>query len=492
MTNRFDKIDEFLIHIATFALSNPDIEITDNFVYGQMITYNIKDNKKVLDVFNYFEDKYKHRTHIHAYREKNWKYYLQIVNGKEDFINKKALKIYVPQDHKHIKKSAELIFDFLNKNKIKHLSKISEDIRCDNISIRLLSLEDANLLSRFIDETEEIKKGLIDSNPFTTEYKNISYIIDDKVPYLYDVCFYISEYINILKEDNKLHQVSYVDFNTYLNSIYTNIFNKGEKLIQYCDQRYIIDNKIGKLISHRENLELLLIALNPNKNINYTFAHFRWINSEQYKKDINKFMKELLYKSFNEDEVTKPILTLKQKEKLLVDAILKTTKKYTLDHAIEAVKKYLKSNNPSGFTRDDEIRKKIINYLSSAEVLLIIKNSLGGEFNVERYVNNAISINIDKLKQEILEKACIQTYKEFGEIQFLEALREAITFKSYKKFSNKAYTRENLIRYINPKDLPQVMKQALLESGLPSALVQENYTKMYIELINKMMKKIGC
>ena len=80
MTNRFDKIDEFLIHIATFALSNPYFEITDNFVYGQMIKYNIKDEKKILDVFSYFEDKYKSRTHLHAYRENNWKYYLQLVN----------------------------------------------------------------------------------------------------------------------------------------------------------------------------------------------------------------------------------------------------------------------------------------------------------------------------------------------------------------------------------------------------------------------------
>ena len=36
------------------------------------------------------------------------------------------------------------------------------------------------------------------------------------------------------------------------------------------------------------------------------------------------------------------------------------------------------------------------------------------------------------------------------------------------------------------------MKQALLDAGLPGSLVQENYTKMYIEMINKMMKKMGC
>ena len=152
----------------------------------------------------------------------------------------------------------------------------------------------------------------------------------------------------------------------------------------------------------------------------------------------------------------------------------------------------MKNNNPSGFTRDDDARIRIINYLPSAEALLIIKNAQDGEFNVEKYVNNAVSINIDKYKQEILEKACIQTYKEYGETQFLEALREGIQNKEYRKFSAKHKIRENLIRYINPKELPQIMKQALLEAGLPGALVQENYTKMYIEMIKKEMKKMGC
>ena len=492
MTNRFNKIDKFLKHIATIANSNPYFYLTGNFVYGEMVKFNIEDDKKIDVIFSEIEEKYKLKTNIHAYIEKNWKYYLQIVNGKEDFINRKSLKLYIPQDHRHIKRSAELIFDFLNKHKIKHLSKIASDIRCDTISVRLLSLEDANLLSKYIDETKEIQNGLLDANPFTTEYKNIAYIIDDKVPYLYDVSYYIAEFVNKLNFENKLQNANYQNFNNYLNNIYANVFNKGEGLLEYCERREITNNKIALLISHRENLELLLIALNPNKNINYSFAHFRWINSEQYKKDINMFMKNLVYKSFNDDDVTKPIITLKQKEKVLVDAILKTTKKYTLEHAIKAVKKYLKNNNPSGFTRDDDARLKVINYLPSAEALLIIKNSQDGEFDVDRYVNNAVSINIDKYKQEILEKACVQTYKEFGEGQFLEALRESIQKKNYRKFSNKHKVRENLIRYINPKEIEQIMKQSLIDAGLPGAIVQENFTKMYIERIKKEIKKMGC
>ena len=244
MTNRFNKIDKFLKHIATIANSNPYFYLTGNFVYGEMVKFNIEDDKKIDVIFSEIEEKYKLKTNIHAYIEKNWKYYLQIVNGKEDFINRKSLKLYIPQDHRHIKRSAELIFDFLNKHKIKHLSKIASDIRCDTISVRLLSLEDANLLSKYIDETKEIQNGLLDANPFTTEYKNIAYIIDDKVPYLYDVSYYIAEFVNKLNFENKLQNANYQNFNNYLNNIYANVFNKGEGLLEYCERREITNNKI--------------------------------------------------------------------------------------------------------------------------------------------------------------------------------------------------------------------------------------------------------
>ena len=36
------------------------------------------------------------------------------------------------------------------------------------------------------------------------------------------------------------------------------------------------------------------------------------------------------------------------------------------------------------------------------------------------------------------------------------------------------------------------MKQSLIDAGLPGAIVQENFTKMYIERIKKEIKKMGC
>ena len=64
--------------------------------------------------------------------------------------------------------------------------------------------------------------------------------------------------------------------------------------------------------------------------------------------------------------------------------------------------------------------EEMLEFLSEAEDKL---NSLtSSEENLEI---------LKEQRKEILEKACIQTYKEFGEIQFLEALREAITKKNY-------------------------------------------------------------
>ena len=125
LTNRFDKIDEFLIHIATIALSNQNLDITTNFVYGQLLTYGIDEEKNIKSDFKLFIENFKYKKNIYVYKESNWDYFCQFVNRKEEFTGKKAIKIFIPQDKKHIIKSALKIFNFLEENNIAHISKVA-------------------------------------------------------------------------------------------------------------------------------------------------------------------------------------------------------------------------------------------------------------------------------------------------------------------------------------------------------------------------------
>ena len=110
--SRFDRIDEFLIHIADIALSNPNLDITSNFIYSNLICFGIE-SESIDNNFKYWIDAFKFKNNINVIRPDNWNYFCQFTNNIENINKQKNIKIFIPQDKKHILKSANLIFEFL-------------------------------------------------------------------------------------------------------------------------------------------------------------------------------------------------------------------------------------------------------------------------------------------------------------------------------------------------------------------------------------------
>ena len=111
--SRFDRIDEFLIHIADIALSNPNLDITSNFIYSNLICFGIE-SESIDNNFKYWIDAFKFKNNINVIRPDNWNYFCQFTNNIENINKQKNIKIFIPQDKKHILKSANLIFEFLD------------------------------------------------------------------------------------------------------------------------------------------------------------------------------------------------------------------------------------------------------------------------------------------------------------------------------------------------------------------------------------------
>ncbi|MEG1048725.1 MAG: hypothetical protein RSA15_05505 [Bacilli bacterium] len=481
MINRFDRIDEFLIHIASIALSSANLEITPKLVYGELVTYGIEENSKINTIFKVWTENYKFRNNIQVFIADNYKYFCQFTNRLEE-INKECIKLYIPQDKKHIQKSVIKIFDFLENNNIKHISKIAEDFRLDNIVIRVEELNDANQIATFINNDKYILEGLISPNPFAMNDTNIAYSVDGKASYNNEVSKYISGYINKLKKQNRLHLVSLDDFKIFVNHIYNNIFIKGKELDGYCKSRNIKSNYVNKLMSHMEVTELIILSLDKNKNLNDFVTHYNKVNNGEYKKNLYNFMVKNVNLYFNETEI---ITTLKQKEKLLEEAIIENTKKYGIDFTVKAIQYYIKTNDPKMFTKTNSIRSRIIDNLQGIDIVKIIKQ--GGETDIRKYVLNSISINYLSLSQEILEKASIETFKKYGKSQMKYALELAIKKGDYKGFSNKY--REKLIKMINYKEIDNIMKTTLLNDNYPGSLVYVNYLNLYVQRLEKIIER---
>ena len=215
----------------------------------------------------------------------NWNYFCQFTNNIENINKQKNIKIFIPQDKKHILKSANLIFEFLADNNITHASLISSVTRVDDIVIKL---------TNFVNSNKYIKEGLLEPSPFSMTDGNISYAIDNKVSYNYELSYYISEYVNKLKTQCRLHNISCDDLKDFINVKYQNTFINGKNIKKFLNDRNITTSIVKNVINHMEVTELIITSLDREKNLSHFVSHFDKINNPEYIKKIYDYMYNLI------------------------------------------------------------------------------------------------------------------------------------------------------------------------------------------------------
>ena len=164
----YELMKYFLDMIKDFAFSNPKYEITEKFVYSQLIGFNVRQDqmpfKNIRD--EYFENwiyRYKNNIGIDVNYRNQSNYFLWFISGQ---IKGNEIKLYIPMDQVHIKEGANQLFDFISSTNIEHQSKIASIIRNDNVVLRVNSLEDAKTIIDFVNSNHYIREGMIKVNPF--------------------------------------------------------------------------------------------------------------------------------------------------------------------------------------------------------------------------------------------------------------------------------------------------------------------------------------
>ena len=117
-------------------------------------------------------------------------------------------------DKEHIYKGVNDLFDFLSRQNIQHLSKVSINERFDDVVIRVNNVRCAKEIMKYVNQNDYIKQGLISPNPFAFTDGNISLVWDGMMSYNTVISNWISLYINQCKINNSLDNVSYIDFYT--------------------------------------------------------------------------------------------------------------------------------------------------------------------------------------------------------------------------------------------------------------------------------------
>ena len=257
---RIEEIDSFLKYIYEIKKSNPNFAINEHLVYREMERYGLKEEdlsknralSSVEDLFPKWQERYRSHNGIDVIRAENWRYFLQFTN--DYFYDDEYLKLYIPIDKNHLYEGANILFDYIESLGVSHVSKIAQEIRSDNVIVRLKKddYDSAMKIIDFVTNNQYLKNGLNKTNPFIPTVKGIGIMRESGISYNGDMSRFIAAYITESYRMDK-NDVSINDFNSWYSS---HSYNQELNKIYF---NYLAEEKVE--LSNNKKINLLLDSL---------------------------------------------------------------------------------------------------------------------------------------------------------------------------------------------------------------------------------------
>lgn len=417
--NKYREQQEFLDVIKTFALSNPDREITSDFVYSLLERYNINDGTAFEDVSHIFEsieEKYNSNKFVRPKRYGHFLFFL----GKER-PRGNELKIYLPLDKEHLEKGTNMVLDFITENEIIHQSKISRVVRADDFVIRVNTIEDANKIIDFATSNPYIQEGRLKQNPFVTDYNGVGLAMDNFDSYNSNVARLISLFVDFSKKHDGLTDFNVDVFNSFVS--------------YYRDQEQDLDAK--DLYS--------LIALNTDKDFKPEQFFF--------------FAKAKLpdqYDPNTRERITNP--------KYYLNYAIEQTEKKHPGNSRQAIINYFIGSS-TGFTRDNFARDGLEKYVPKnvlVELLEYDKNKGNFEDCVDQYLKKT---NAEDIRYNLIKDAYVTTLRKYDVVQAKRALLLYFRIGDARGFTRDKNVRKN-IESISPEEMKKIILKNIAVDGI--------------------------
>ena len=448
------EIERFLKLIS--EISKNGISIDSNLVYSNLISiYNKKES--TIEYFDLWQKNFEKVGNMSVFVDLNWKHFCQFKSyGNKEFHDK--IKVYIPMDREHIYYGVNQLFEFIAKNNISHLSKVSDITRFDDVVLRLGDANSVSKIIDFINKNSYIKEGLISPNPFSPSHDGIAVTWDGSLSYNYAVSEWISDYINVLKINNKLEEVSYVGFYSFIKEKYERVFLKGININEFSNSREHVRN-IESLLDYKFVTEILLSTLTTQ------FDLFKLCSKVEYIKDENNHILELnkLRRLVLENRCECEI-TPEQRE-IFDYAYFEISKKNSEEYAFDVFKAFSKTGNYRLFTRTNNVRNLII---SSG-----ISPSMMKQLIYEEQKNALIN-------------ASLETIKKYDSIQLAKAI-SSMRVNNYNSFTNENNVRRNLQIMVKPEEIDALIESIIKEEGGFVYNLDDSFW-IFIELIKERSK----
>lgn len=293
--------------------------INNNLIYREIIRNGLKktdmnEDRSLISnqhLFPKWTERYMSHQGINVFCNPAWEYFLQFTNG--DIYEEEFIKLYIPLDKEHLYEGANILFDFIESQNITHLSKISQEVRSDNVVVRLKKNDTASAkkIIDFINNNAYLKEGLNKTNPFTPTYNGIGIMQEKGISYNNEMAFMISNYILRSYNDEKEN----VSINDFLDYFSKHCYN-GE--VQDIFGTYIGNTKSELNSSQKLNLLIESLAATYNK---YGYSQAKWALEKSLDGDFSSFTNHTYRKNLKEnlDPLTIRTFIYKTLERLKID-----------------------------------------------------------------------------------------------------------------------------------------------------------------------------
>jgi len=428
------RINDFLENIEYMYNIRYDTEykMNDNEIYSWLVRLDDSSDHRLIN--NYFSDwinYFNNISNITCFCDKdNWPFFCQFQNG-EWKTNDYSIKVYIPIKYNYIKEGVIELFSFLAKNNITHHSKVGSTMRNDNVVIRLKTIRDVKRLINYILDSE-IKKHLLDANPFIFTYHKIGLAMDNNLSNNIEISKLIYNYIlsrRLFKQADKPNEEEFCNFvyNCYKDTTDDSLKMIYDLLYSSFDKKYSIDDFYDKVSLYQGNVTLLfesllatrrkfhdneqavnslLMLLKGNyagitRKNNYRKKLYEYMDSDIIRRTIcnvsgfpkdSTINQEILFCFLKELNRYSLSGTLSRSIAYAVRVTLSKINKLNIDEATSLVKTYLETGNHYLITRDNGARELILSKTNKDDLI----NDLKLEFNED--------LTIDELTQLIVSK----------------------------------------------------------------------------------------
>lgn len=448
------EIERFLKLIV--EISNNGISIDSNLVYSNLISiYNEKEPTN--EYFDLWQKHFEKVGNICVFVQPNLKHFCQFKSyGNNNFHEK--VKLYIPIDKKHIQYGVTQLFEFLLKNNISHLSKVSDITRFDDVVVRLDDINSALKVMEFVNKSSYIKEGLIKPNPFCTSHNGIAVTWDGGISYNYVVSEWISDYINGLKNTNRQGTVSSVGFYSFVKERYEQVFTKGVNINEFSNSREHV-NSLETLLDYKFVTEILLSSLISPYDLSEITRKVDYIRDDNnYSLELER-LKRLVLQDTCEEEI-------KPEQREIFDYVyFEISKKDSEEYAIDVFKAFAKTGNYSLFTRTNNVR----NLMISSGITPSIMSKI-----------------IHEEQKSALINASLETIIKYDSIQLAKAL-SSMKSNNYDSFTNESNVRRNLKIMVKPDEIDTLIESIIKEDGGYVYNLDDSFW-IFIELMNEISK----